>query len=132
MAVAERGIAEQGRLVEQAHRASVRVDTGQAAAYLQEVLSQRLVAYISNVKEGKTVARWATGEVAGMRTESEQRMRTAYEIAQLLTQFDSPRTVKAWFIGLNPQLGDVSPAEALHDGNLQEALSAARAFIAGG
>ena len=34
--------------------------------------------------------------------------RTAYEVAQLLVQFDSPRIVKAWFIGLNPQLDDVS------------------------
>jgi hypothetical protein len=49
----------------------------------------------------------------------------------LLLSQDSPRTVRAWFIGLNPQLGDVSPAEAIHDGQLKEALAAARAFMAG-
>jgi len=40
--------------------------------------------------------------------------------------------VKAWFIGLNPQLGDVSPAEALREGRLMETVSAARAFTVGG
>lgn len=39
---------------------------------------------------------------------------------------------RAWFIGLNPQLDDVSPAEAIHDGRLKEAKAAARAFVAGG
>lgn len=67
-----------------------------------------------------------------MREENEKKLRTAYEISQLLVRFDSPRVVKAWFIGLNPQLGDVSPAEAIHDGDLKEAMSAARAFVAGG
>ncbi len=79
-----------------------------------------------------TVTRWVSGEVTGVRQESEQRLRTAYEIAQLLIQFDSPRIVRAWFIGLNPQLDDVSPAEAIHEGRLKEAKAAARAFVAGG
>ena len=47
-------------------------------------------------------------------------------------QFDSPRIVKASFIGLNPQLDDVSPAETIRGGRLKEAKAAARAFVAGG
>ena len=47
-------------------------------------------------------------------------------------RFDSSRVVKAWFIGLNPQLDDESPAEAIREGRLKEAMSAARAFVAGG
>ena len=96
------------------------------------MLSRRLTAYIAGVKDGKTVARWASGEVTDIREpETEQRMRTAYEIAQLLLGDDSPRTVRAWFIGLNPQLGDVPPAEAIREGRLQDAIAAARAFAAG-
>jgi hypothetical protein len=118
-------------LVEQAHRQATKAPIADVANYLQDLLSRRLVAYIANVKDAKTVSRWANGEVEA-REESEKRLRTAYEIAHLLVEFDSPRVVKAWFIGLNPQLSDTSPAEAIHDGQLKDALAAARAFMAGG
>jgi hypothetical protein len=118
-------------LVEQAHRQAMKAPMADVANYLQELLSRRLVAYIADVKDAKTVSRWANGE-AEAREESEKRLRTAYEIAHLLVEFDAPRVVKAWFIGLNPQLDDTSPAEAIHDGQLKEALAAARAFMAGG
>lgn len=122
----------EGQLIERAHRQSLHASSAEVAGYLQELLSRRLVAYVAGVKDAKTVTRWASGEVENVRHENERRLRTAYEIAQLLVRFDSPRVVKAWFIGLNPQLGDVSPAEAIHDGELKEAMSAARAFVAGG
>lgn len=122
----------EGQLIDRAHRQSVYASVAEVAGYLQELLSRRLVAYIAGVKDAKTVTRWASGEVENVRHDNEKRLRTAYEIAQLLVRFDSPRVVKAWFIGLNPQLGDVSPAEAIHDGELKEAMSAARAFVAGG
>jgi hypothetical protein len=84
------------------------------------------------VRDGKTVTRWANGEVSDVRDYTvEQRLRTAYEIAQLLLIEESPRTVRAWFIGLNPELGDTSPAEAISEGRLKDVLAAARAFIAG-
>ncbi len=102
------------------------------AEFLQALLGRRLVAYVTGVKDAKTVSRWAKGEVGEARWESERRLRAAYEIAQLLVRFDSSRVVKAWFIGLNPQLDDESPAEAIRDGRLKEAMNAARAFVAGG
>ncbi|MDB5077278.1 MAG: hypothetical protein JWO42_3457, partial [Chloroflexi bacterium] len=116
----------------EAHRRSVHASPQEASAYLQDMLTQRLTAFICNVKDGKTVARWAQGSVSEIRPQSEQRLRAAYEIATLLLQFDSPQTVRAWFMGLNPQLDDISPATALHDGRFAEALAAARAFVAGG
>jgi hypothetical protein len=120
-------------LVQQAHRQATLAPVREVAGVLQEMLSRRLTAYIAGVGDGKTVSRWTTGEVAEIRDHAtEQRLRTAYEIARLLLEYDSAQTVKAWFIGLNPQLGDESPAEAIHDGRLKESLAAARAFIAGG
>lgn len=119
-------------VLKQAHRQSVNASVSEVASFLQDLLSRRLVAYVAGVKDGKTVSRWASGEVTEVRQESEQRLRTAYEIAQLLIGFDSPRIVRAWFIGLNPRLDDVSPAEAIHEGRLKKAKAAARAFVAGG
>lgn len=122
-----------GNPVTHVHRQAVSAPLSEVARLLQEVLSRRLTAYIAGVKDGKTVSRWANAEVTEIREhETEQRLRTAYEIAQLLLLHDSPQTVKAWFIGLNPQLDDRAPAEVIHEGQLREALAAARAFAVGG
>jgi hypothetical protein len=117
--------------IQQAHRNMVGSSVADMARVLQELLSRRLTAYVAGVKDGKSVTRWANGET-DIRYESERRLRTAYEIAQLLASFDSPKIVRGWFVGLNPKLEDISPAEAIHADRLQDALAAARAFIAGG
>jgi len=122
---------EMRSLVEKVHREATVSSVADATKFLQDLLSRRLVAYIVGV-DAKTISRWANQEVERVRQESEQRLRTAFEIALLLTVFDSPPVIRAWFIGLNPQLGDVSPADAIHEGRLQEALAAARAFVIGG
>jgi hypothetical protein len=117
--------------VEKVHRQAVDASVEEVADSLQSLLSRRLVAYIAGVKDAKTVSRWANGEAVA-RDEAERRLRDTYQIALLLTEFDSPRIVKAWFIGLNPHLADTSPVEAIRDGRTTEALAAARAFIVGG
>ena len=120
-------------LVQQTYRRSMEAPVSEIAGFLQELLSRRLTAYIAGVTSGKTISRWASGEVAEVRDhETERRLRTSYEIAQLLLDRDSAQTVKAWFIGLNPQLGDVSPSEAIREGRLKDSLAAARAFSIGG
>jgi hypothetical protein len=120
-------------LVEQAHRQATTAPITEIAKVLQELLSRRLTAYIAGVDNGKTVSRWASGEITEIRDyRVERRLRTAYEIAQILMRADSAQTVKAWFIGLNPQIGDVSPAEAIHEDLLKESMQAARAFTVGG
>jgi hypothetical protein len=102
----------------------------EVARLLQELLSRRVTAYIAGDKDGKTVARWVSGQVTSARDDdTERRLRTAYEVAVLLLQFDSTQVVRTWFISLNPELGDVPPIDAIHDGRLQEVLAAARVFI---
>jgi hypothetical protein len=121
-------------IIDQAHRTATVTPLNEIARTLEQLLSRRLTAVIVGVKDGKTIARWASGDTEEIRSdEAEQRLRLTYQIALLLLQSqDSQQTVKAWFIGLNPQLGDISPAEAIRNGQLQEALAAARAFVVGG
>jgi hypothetical protein len=121
-------------LLERAYRDATQAPFSEVARTLQDLLSRRLTAVMAGVKDGKTIARWASGEIAEARYDAaEQRLRTAYRIVLLLLNSqDSPQTVKAWFIGLNPHLDDVSPAEAIRNGQLREALAAAAAFVAGG
>jgi len=40
--------------------------------------------------------------------------------------------VCAWFLGLNPQLDDRSPAQSIREGDFRDVLVAAKAFLAWG
>jgi len=108
----------------------VKVDIAGVAAFLVENLGTTLTAYIAGVDK-KTVLRSARAQ-SQPRTGVEQRLRAAFQVFQLLMSVESPHTVRAWFTGMNPQLDDLSPAEALSDGQDRAALAAARAFVAGG
>jgi hypothetical protein len=114
-----------------AHEQSVSFSSADMARFLQDVLGQRLTAHIANVRDPRTVGAWAAGENAP-RPDAEERLRLALQIVHLLQGDESLHVVRAWFVGLNPQLNDEAPASAIREGRYKEALTAARAFIAGG
>jgi len=114
-----------------AHRKQVEFAIADIAEFLQETLGQKLVAYIAGISDPKTVGQWIKGAQAP-RHDAEVRLRTAFQVFHLLQDEESPHTVRAWMIGMNPQLDDVSPAEALHEGQLKDVLVAAKAYISGG
>jgi hypothetical protein len=114
-----------------AHRSTVQSSFPDMAAYLQEVLGQKLTAHIAGVSDPRTVSRWIKGD-RDPRPDSEARIVAAFQTFQLLLTEEAPQTVRAWFLGLNPQLGDQSPVEALRDGEYRATLGAAKAFLAGG
>lgn len=115
--------------IQEAHRKSTKTRPQDIAEYMCEALGTTLVAHICGV-DPRSVRRWVTGRAPQRR--AEDRLRTAYQVFQLLLTYDSEHTVRAWFIGLNPQLDDVSPAEAIRAGRLREVLTAAKSFILGG
>ena len=124
---------QMSQAITQAHKEAVSAPLNELAGALQERLSRRLTAYIAGVDNGKTVSRWASGEVGTIRDHGvEQKLRTAYEISLLLANYESATTIRSWFIGLNPQLGDDTPIDALREGRLKETVAAARAFTVGG
>lgn len=116
----------------QAHRAAMRVSPAEGAATLRAVLTPRLAAYVTGVGATRTVARWAQGETARLRADHATRLRAAYEIVRLLSAHESPETIQAWFLGMNPVLDDRSPARALNEGDHAAARAAAIAFLAEG
>jgi hypothetical protein len=116
------------RRVSEAHRSATEAQPAYMAASLQDALGQKLVAFLVNVSDPKTVARWAREERSPS-TENETRLRAAFYIFQLLNELESSHTVRAWFMGLNPLLGDESPASALREGRLRETMAAAKAFV---
>ncbi len=114
-----------------AHRASVVESTAEIARFLGENLGPKLVAFIVGA-DPKTVTRWAHSNGRTPQEDAERRLRGAYQVFQLLQTVESPHTIRAWFMGMNPQLDDRSPAEALNEGQRREVMAAARAFTNGG
>lgn len=85
------------------------------------------------VDDPKTIGRWANeGSRAPQGAEVERKLRDAYQVFRLFLAKESTCTVRAWFVGLNPQLDDEPPATAIRDGKTRDVLVAARAFLAGG
>jgi hypothetical protein len=116
---------------QEAHRRVTESSIQQIAQYHDEVLGRKLGALLAGVKDQKAVAQWASGG-REPRTAAEERLRVGYQIFRLLLAAESPHTVRAWFIGLNPQLNDESPILVIQEGRFREAMVAARAYIAGG
>ena len=118
-----------------AHDRAIRAPIAEAVTELRDLLSGRLVAYIAGVSETRAVNEWADGARSIRSPETEARLRLALQIAVMLADADQPPVVQAWFMGLNPELDDRSPARLLRDGELDEVgpavLAAARAFVAG-
>jgi hypothetical protein len=115
----------------EAHRQTTESTVAQITSFLEEVLGRKLVAKLAGVQDPKAVGRWATGERAP-RASSEERLRIAYQVFRLLLAEESKFTIRAWFIGLNPQLNDESPLLAIQEGRFQEVMVAAKAYVAGG
>jgi hypothetical protein len=119
-------------VVAQTHKQALVASPRDAARVVLDILGGALAAYVLGVKDRKTIQRWAAGTVHGIRPEHEATLRGVHEIIVLPLRFEAPATVRSWFLGMAPELDDVSPARAVHDGRLPEAMNAARAFIAPG
>lgn len=112
-----------------AHRQSVETPIDQIVTVLEEVFGRALLAHMAAVNV-RSVSQWRDGRTP--REQSQRRLGTIYQVLQLLLQANGEHTARAWFIGLNPQLDDQAPADAIRDGLLRETLGAARAFVRGG
>jgi hypothetical protein len=117
-----------------AYDEAVRMDTGVMVKELRDLLGSRLLAFLAGVSETRAIHEWAEGERKVRSPKVIDRLRVAFQVAKLITARDEPRVAQAWFQGLNPKLGDRSPARLLRDGDLEEVgpevLAAARAFSA--
>lgn len=112
------------------HQRSVQASTSEIVKFLRENLGVTLTALLASV-DSRTVARWVSAQVTP-RQEAEKKLRAAYQIFHLLAQVETPATVRAWFMGMNEQLEDLSPVEAISLDRAREVLVAARSFISYG
>lgn len=114
---------------------AIRVDTSdpdlsEHVAYLCRLFGQVLTAAIAGVEDARLVEAWSHGAPVE-RPDSRRRLQTAYDVARLLDESLSDQSVRGWFMGMNPDLHDRSPIEALSD-DPERVLQAADDFLAHG
>jgi len=106
------------------------------AKELIDILGAKLVAYITGVREARAVQQYADDSRSPRHPGTEARLRLVLRVAMLISRHDSKEIAQAWFMGLNPQLNDRSPARLLREGEVDEVgpeiIAAARAFVVGG
>ncbi len=113
-----------------AHGQANRATVPEIAGHLLGLFGPDLTALMLGAAAPGIVERYALGEEHPP-AEISERMRVTYEIAALLEHVESPAIVRAWFMGMNPQLNDQAPAQALRD-DPRQVLEAARQFLAEG
>ncbi|WP_166787712.1 hypothetical protein [Cryobacterium luteum] len=112
------------------HKASVELAPTAIVARLQEVLGRDVVAIITG-KTPRQVSRWVAGE-AKPPLQEQRLLRDTFQVVELLAEVDPDEVVRAWFIGMNPQLEDAAPAELIAEGRVRDVMAAARAFVNAG
>ena len=105
------------------------ISTQDMSEQLVRVLGKQLLSVIFN-ERGEGPQNWVDSDAAPS-TENEKRLRDTYKVYELLRTEDHDRTVRAWFMGMNSQLEDISPAEALALGRARDVMIAARSFVNG-
>ena len=117
------------------HTRAVRLPVPALIGELREILGAKLVAYIGSVGETRAVREWAEGTRAP-KGDTTERLRVAFQVAKGIAEIDGREITQAWFQGLNPLLGDVSPARLIREGELatdgRRVISAGRDFLAEG
>lgn len=91
---------------------------------LSASLGHALTAFIAGCDE-PTLAAWAAGRSAPP-AHGAAALRATNDALTIVARADSAAVARAWFMGMNPELGDSSPAEALHAGQLDQVLASAR------
>src|SRR5688572_27291459 len=98
-----------GELFRIAHRRAVQATPAEMAAFMQKLLGQPLTAYMTGIANPKAVGKWARGE-RSPRLPAEAKLREAFQVAVLISEFDDEETARAWFMGMNPTLDHRAPA----------------------
>ncbi|EFF93072.1 MULTISPECIES: hypothetical protein [Streptomyces] len=115
---------------DRAHRDTAELGIPEIARFLQEQFSQRTVAYVAGIEDAKQVGRWCRGQ-NNPRFDSEFRLRTAFQVFRYIEECENRHVARAWMMGMNPQLEDSSPLQAIADDHFKEVMAAARSYRQG-
>ncbi|MDY0914377.1 MULTISPECIES: hypothetical protein [Rathayibacter] len=114
-----------------AHTDALAVSPDDIVRRLAGALGKNLLALIVG-RDVRTISRWVENEQLRLGPTDERIVRNTYQVFALLLSVEGEHTIRAWFMGMNPQLEDEAPAEALSEGRFREVMAAARAYVNGG
>jgi hypothetical protein len=83
------------------------------AAYLQDVVGQRVAAAIAGLIDAKQIGRYAREGGPEPHSATERRLREGYKIVRMLVDAYDGKTARAWLFGTNTRLDDAAPIEVL-------------------
>lgn len=113
-----------------AHAAAMSLPINAVVSRLIVLLGATTVATIGGVTETRAVAQWTDGRIP----QRPHVLRFALQLASIVGGERRLETVRAWFAGSNPHLGDRVPALMLRDLPLSDIapsmMAAARVFSA--
>lgn len=113
-----------------AHRDTAQQTIADIARFLQDNFSQRITSHIAGIEDAKQVGKWCKGQNVP-RFDSEVRLRTAYQVFKLIEDRENGHIARAWMIGMNPQLEDDSPLQAIAGDRFKDVMAAARSYLQG-
>lgn len=102
----------------------------EVARALRGVLGADVTAVIAGTTETDAIDRWAAGQESPAPAVT-RRLRDALRVVDLLLEVDDPTVVRAWFIGMNPELDDRAAALVIAE-EPEEVMLAARVFYVEG
>lgn len=118
------------------YREALTMNTAELVTTLAGQLGFKLVAYLGRAKETRAARQWAEGNRELANPNDIERLRLAFRAANLIMSHESAGVAQAWFQGMNPALGDMSPARLLREGDINvvgpQVLAAARQFASPG
>jgi uncharacterized protein (DUF2384 family) len=83
------------------------------AAYLQEMVGQRVAAAIAGLVDAKQIGRYARRGGPKPHRLTERRLREGYKVVRMLVDAYDSKTARAWLFGTNTRLDDRAPIEVL-------------------
>ncbi|WP_431839417.1 hypothetical protein [Gordonia hongkongensis] len=113
------------------HTETTKMDTPELVRQLNSHLGPTLVAALAGVRDKKLPHKWAKADGPVPRDEALARLQMAHRVWGKIASSESDSIARAWFIGANPRLGEVSPIMKLREGELIEVGNAAEAFVSG-
>lgn len=116
----------------EAFNASMKQPIDEVVGTLRELLGAKLLAYVAGVSATRVVREWADG-IRHPNSSTEVKLRLIFRIARMIERSEGAAVVPTWFQGMNPHLGDRSPARVLNEDDFETSAprvtEAANAFV---
>lgn len=106
-------------------------DIHETTRQLVSQLGITAVSYLAGAKDMKQAAKWQQADGPEPRQEPTRRLMAAHRAWQMVATTENDYVARNWFIGANPRLEELSPLEALREGQIKQVLNAATAFADG-